>query len=93
MQCASPTGVWHVATGWHGGSHIDELLADGRTVLLEKDVNLDIGLRLDAWLRARGGRTLLTRTQDLAGGDRPYTTEGADLKATLARLCGRPCTN
>ena len=55
--------------------------AQGRTVLLEKDVNLDIGLRLDAWLRARGARTLLTRTQDLAGGDRPYTTEGADLKA------------
>ena len=55
--------------------------AQGRTVLMEKDVNLDIGLRLDAWLRANGARTLLTRTQDLAGGDRPYTTEGADLKA------------
>jgi len=55
--------------------------AQGRTVLMEKDVNLDIGLRLDAWLRANGGRTLLTRSQDLAGGNRPYTTEGADLKA------------
>jgi N-acetylmuramoyl-L-alanine amidase len=53
----------------------------GRTILMEKDVNLDIGLRLDAWLRANGARTLLTRTQDLAGGNRPYTTEGADLKA------------
>jgi N-acetylmuramoyl-L-alanine amidase len=55
--------------------------SQGRTVLMEKDVNLDIGLRLDAWLRANGARTLLTRTQDLAGGDRPYTTEGADLRA------------
>ncbi len=55
--------------------------AQGRTLLYEKDVNLDIGLRLDAWLRARGARTLLTRTRDLAGGDRPYTTEGADLRA------------
>lgn len=53
----------------------------GRTVLYEKDVNLDIGLRLNAWLLANGGRTLLTRTQDLAGGDRPSTTTGADLKA------------
>ncbi len=55
--------------------------AQGRTVLYEKDINLDIALRLDAWLRAQGGRTLLTRTQDLAGGDRPSTTTGADLKA------------
>lgn len=55
--------------------------AQGRPILLEKDVNLDIGLRLDAWLRANGGRTLLTRNQDLAGGNLPYTTEGADLKA------------
>ena len=57
----------------------------GRTTLLEKDVNLDIGLRLDAWLRAQGGRTILTRTQDLAGGDVPYTTEGADLRARTDR--------
>lgn len=55
--------------------------SQGRTALFEKDVNLDIALRLDVWLRAQGGRTLLTRTQDLAGGDRPYTTETADLKA------------
>ena len=50
-------------------------------MLYEKDINLDIGLRLNAWLLAQGGRTLLTRTQDLAGGDRPSTTTGADLKA------------
>jgi len=64
--------------------------AQGRTVLYEKDVNLDIGLRLDAWLRAQGARTVLTRSQDLAGGDVPYTTEGADLKARtdLANAAG-----
>ena len=55
--------------------------AQGRTVLYEKDINLDIALRLNAWLLANGGRTLMTRTQDLAGGDRPSTTTGADLKA------------
>jgi N-acetylmuramoyl-L-alanine amidase len=55
--------------------------SQGRTVIYEKDVNLDIAFRLDAWLRANGARTLLTRTQDLAGGDRAYTTEGADLRA------------
>ncbi len=57
--------------------------AQGRNLVYEKDVNLDIGLRLDAWLRGQGARTLLTRTQDLAGGDVPYTTEGADLKARV----------
>ncbi|WP_217915674.1 N-acetylmuramoyl-L-alanine amidase family protein [Miltoncostaea marina] len=57
--------------------------AQGRTVLYEKDVNLDIAVRLDAWLRARGARTLMTRTGDLAGGDRPFTTTGADLKARV----------
>lgn len=57
--------------------------ARGRTIVMEKDVNLDIALRLDAWLRAQGARTLLTRTRDLAGGDRPYTTEGADLRARV----------
>lgn len=53
----------------------------GREVLLEKDVNLDIARRLDAHLRAWGARTVMTRTQDLAGGDRPFTTTTADLKA------------
>lgn len=56
----------------------------GRTLLLEKDINLDISLRLDRYLRNRGARTLLTRTTDLAGGDRPYTTLGADLGARTA---------
>jgi N-acetylmuramoyl-L-alanine amidase len=53
----------------------------GRTVIYEKDVTLDVSQRLDAWLRARGFPTLMTRTQDLAGGDVPYTTVGADLRA------------
>lgn len=53
----------------------------GRAVLYEKDVNLDIAQRLDADLRAWGARTLMTRTADLAGGDRPFTTTTADLKA------------
>ena len=52
-------------------------------MILEKDVNLDIGLRLDGYLRGRGARTILTRTTDLAGGDRPYTTVGADLRARV----------
>ena len=55
----------------------------GRTVILEKDVNLDIAVRLDGWMRGRGARTIMTRTTDLAGGDRPYTTTGADLKARV----------
>lgn len=62
----------------------------GRTVIYEKDVTLDVAQRLDAWLRARGFPTLMTRTQDLAGGDVPYTTAGADLRArtTLANNAG-----
>jgi N-acetylmuramoyl-L-alanine amidase len=55
--------------------------SQGRPAIMEKDVNLDIAQRLDGWLRGRGGRTIMTRTTDLAGGDRPYTTVGADLKA------------
>lgn len=54
--------------------------ATGAPTIMEKDVNLDIALRLDGYLRARGARTLLTRTVDLAGGDRPYAGEGADLR-------------
>jgi N-acetylmuramoyl-L-alanine amidase len=55
-----------------------------RLALFEKDVNLDVAQRLDAWLRARGYKTLMTRTQDLAGGDRPYRTVKADLAARVA---------
>lgn len=57
--------------------------ADGRTRIYEKDVTLDIAQRLDAWLRARGFPTVMTRTKDLAGGDVPFTTVGADLKARV----------
>jgi len=59
----------------------ERLDGKGRAVLYEKDVNLDIARRLDAHMRAWGARTILTRTQDLAGGDRPFTTTTADLKA------------
>jgi N-acetylmuramoyl-L-alanine amidase len=55
--------------------------ARGRTVIYEKDVTLDVAMRLDAWLRARGFPTVMTRTQDLAGGDVPYTGARADLSA------------
>jgi len=57
--------------------------AKGRTVIYEKDVTLDVAQRLDAWLRARGFPTVMTRTQDLAGGDVPYTTAGDDLRARV----------
>ncbi|MGD9694495.1 MAG: N-acetylmuramoyl-L-alanine amidase [Thermoleophilia bacterium] len=57
--------------------------AQGRVLIYEKDVNLDVALRLDGYLRGRGWRTLLTRTADLAGGDRPFTTTQADLKARV----------
>jgi N-acetylmuramoyl-L-alanine amidase len=55
--------------------------AAGQTLIYEKDVTLDIAQRLAAWLRARGYPVVLTRTEDLAGGNRPYTTELADLRA------------
>jgi N-acetylmuramoyl-L-alanine amidase len=55
--------------------------ADGRTVLFEKDVTLDVSQRLNVFLQGRGFPTVMTRTQDLAGGDVPYTTVTADLKA------------
>lgn len=53
------------------------------TRLYEKDVNLDVAQRLDALLRARGYPTLMTRTQDLAGGDRPFTGVRDDLRARV----------
>ncbi len=56
---------------------------DGQTRIYEKDVTLDIAARVDAYLRARGYPTVMTRTQDLAGGDVPYTTAAADLRARV----------
>ncbi len=55
----------------------------GRTALFEKDVNLDIGLRLQAVLASLGARTLMTRTTDSGGGDRPWPTTRADLAARV----------
>ena len=56
---------------------------DGQTVLYEKDVTLDVARRLNAFLLARGVPTVMTRTQDLAGGDVPSTTVTADLRARV----------
>jgi N-acetylmuramoyl-L-alanine amidase len=57
--------------------------ADGQTRIYEKDVTLDIAQRLNADLRGRGFPTVMTRTTDLAGGDVPFTTVGADLRARV----------
>lgn len=59
-------------------------------VLYEKDVNLDVANRLNAWLMARQFPTLMTRSTDNAGGDVPFTTEGADLKARTDAANARP---
>jgi N-acetylmuramoyl-L-alanine amidase len=58
-------------------------------VLFEKDVNLDVANRLNAWLMARGFPTLMTRSTDNAGGDVPYTGVSADLKARTDLANGR----
>ena len=50
-------------------------------MLYEKDVNLDVGFRLQAVLNAMGMRTLMTRTTDIGGGDRAWPSVRADLKA------------
>jgi N-acetylmuramoyl-L-alanine amidase len=55
----------------------------GRTLLLEKDVNLDVARRLKRWLESRGYRTILTRSKDLAGGDRTFTTTRDDLQSRV----------
>lgn len=51
----------------------------GATILYEKDVNLDIAVRLQTGLQALGARTLMTRTTDTGGGDRAWPTIRADL--------------
>ncbi len=55
----------------------------GRALILEKDVNLDVAVRLDGYLRGRGYPTAMTRTTDRAGGDRPFRSEHADLVARV----------
>lgn len=59
-------------------------------VLYEKDVNLDVANRLNAWLMARGFPTLMTRSTDNAGGDVPYVDVGTDLKARTDLANARP---
>lgn len=61
----------------------ERLDKDGQTVIYEKDVNLDVAQRLNAFLQARGYPTVMTRNTDQAGGDVPYTTVGADLQARV----------
>ena len=56
---------------------------DGQTRIYEKDVTLDIAQRLNAYLQGRGFPTVMTRTTDLAGGDVPFSTVGADLRARV----------
>lgn len=56
---------------------------EGRTVVYEKDITLDVAQRLEAYLRLRGETTVMTRTGDLAGGDRPFTGELDDLTARV----------
>ena len=59
-------------------------------VLYEKDVNLDVANRLNAWLMARGFPTLMTRSTDTAGGDVPYVDVGTYLKARTDLAYARP---
>lgn len=51
----------------------------GRRRIYEKDVTLDVALRLRAVLAARGYPTILTRTTDAGAGDRPFPGTAADL--------------
>jgi len=55
----------------------------GRTLLLEKDVNLDVSRRLRRWLERQGYRTIMTRSRDLAGGDRRHGSIRDDLQARV----------
>ena len=59
-------------------------LRRGGTRIYEKDVNLDVARRLDGFLRGRGYPTVMTRTKDRGGADRPYRSERADLRARVA---------
>jgi N-acetylmuramoyl-L-alanine amidase len=54
--------------------------AKGETVLYEKDVNLDIALRVSTALQGRGFPTLLTRTTDAGAGDVPFPGTRKDLE-------------
>ncbi len=51
----------------------------GQTVLYEKDVNLDVALRVSLALQARGFPTLLTRSTDAGAGDVPFPGTRKDL--------------
>lgn len=55
----------------------------GRLLILEKDVNLDVAVRVEGYLRGRAYPTAMTRTLDRAGGDTPFRSESADLRARV----------
>lgn len=57
--------------------------ASGGTRIYESDVNLDVANRVSAYLRARGYGVVMTRTKDLAGGDKPFTTVLDDLQSRV----------
>ncbi|MGI9538714.1 MAG: N-acetylmuramoyl-L-alanine amidase [Miltoncostaeaceae bacterium] len=52
----------------------------GRVRIYEKDVNLDLAVRLQGYLVGRGYPTVMTRTIDKAGGDRPFRGVSRDLR-------------
>lgn len=52
----------------------------GRLRIYEKDVNLDLAIRLQGYLVGRGYPTAMTRTIDKAGGDRPFRGVSRDLR-------------
>lgn len=58
----------------------DRVDAKGRTLIYEKDVNLDVAHRLNGVLQAQGFATLMTRTTDAGAGDRPFPGTSVDLR-------------
>lgn len=54
--------------------------ARGQTLIYEKDVNLDVALRLQQLLEAQGDTVLMTRTTDAGAGDRPFPGTLVDLR-------------
>lgn len=72
----------------HGGIDSGSLgYIDGELALMEKDINLQIGLRLNELLQMAGASTAMTRTEDVSVGlyDRPEIANG--LSAALFVSC------
>ena len=64
--------------------------SQGQTVLYEKDVNLDVALRVSQALQARGFPTILTRSTDAGAGDVPFPGTRKDLarRTEIANAAG-----